>query len=218
VALALSGAWRYARVPCPRVIVYPAVTGYDQVVLLTRLTFTRLPAGGGLTADELDSLAEAARHAVVMRGRRVVTATAQLASAGDVDQLGELAVKHGEHSPQIAERDWWRHAMVRLVRDVSTASPYVDQPTHYREGQVLTLWQTGRVDWPIDTTQWTTNLDVDLMGFVPDDAVTLMEVLEEKSPWLADPVEPMHARLARRWARAAALFASAAADAATTFG
>jgi hypothetical protein len=43
---------------------------------------------------------------------------------------------------------------VRLVRDVTTGSPYVDQPTHHRAGRVLDLWQTGSKDWPIDTTQW----------------------------------------------------------------
>ncbi|MGV9383453.1 hypothetical protein ACWDRB_47105 [Nonomuraea sp. NPDC003707] len=54
------------------------------------------------------------------------------------------------------------------------------------------------------------------MGFVPDDAVTLVEILEETPPRLADPVEPSHARLARRWARAVALFAHAADDASVT--
>ncbi|MEU7005007.1 hypothetical protein [Nonomuraea sp. NPDC046570] len=76
IALALSGAWRYAKIPCPRVVVYPAGAGPERMVLLTRLTFTRPPAGGGLTADELDNLAAAARHAVEMRGRSA-TATAE---------------------------------------------------------------------------------------------------------------------------------------------
>lgn len=115
--------------------------------------------------------------------------------------------------PEIAEQDWWRHAMVRLVRDVTTGSPHADRPTHHRQGRVLTLWQTGRKGRPIDTTQWTTSLDVDLMAFIPADAVELVEVLEGTPPRLADPVEPMHARLARRWRRAMALVEHAAGDA-----
>lgn len=117
---------------------------------------------------------------------------------------------------ELAERDWWRHAMVRLTRDVTTGSPYVDRPTHHRAGRVLTLWQTGRKGEPVTPTSWTTSLDVDLMGFVPDDAVTVLEVLEEVPPRLSDPVEPMHARLARRWLRARALFEHVASDAAAT--
>lgn len=137
------------------------------------------------------------------------------AAARALDREGQAAAENGEHSPEIAERDWWRHALVRLTRDVTTGSPYTEA-THHRAGRVLDLWQTGRKDWPIDTTKWTTNLDVDLMGFVPDDAVTLLEVLEELPPRLADPGEPTHARLARRWARAVALFANAAGDDAMT--
>ncbi|WP_185845002.1 hypothetical protein [Nonomuraea sp. WAC 01424] len=211
IALALSGVWKYATVPCPRVVVYPVEAGAHRMVLLTRLLFARPPAGGGLTVEELESLAEAARHALVMRGRRSATATAQLAPADDVDQLGEHAVEYGEHSPQIAERDWWRHALVRLTQDVTTGSPYTE-PTHHRAGRVLDLWQTGRKDWPIDTSKWTTSLDIDLMGFVEDEAVELLEVLDETPSLLADQVEPMHARLARRWAHARALLAGAAGD------
>jgi hypothetical protein len=44
IALALSGAWRYARIPCPQVIVWQVSGGRERVVLLTRLTFTRPPA------------------------------------------------------------------------------------------------------------------------------------------------------------------------------
>ncbi|WP_346101364.1 tyrosine-type recombinase/integrase [Nonomuraea maheshkhaliensis] len=180
-------------------------------MLLASLTFTSPPAGGGISAEELDSLAAAARHAVVMRGRTSVTATAELAPAADVAEFGAHAVENGQHSPEIAERDWWRRVLVRLTRDVTTGSPYTE-PTHHRAGRVLELWQTGHKNWPIDTTQWTTNLDIDLMGFILDDAVTPLEVLEEMPPRLADPVEPAHARLTRRWARAVALFANAASD------
>ncbi|MGP3920547.1 hypothetical protein [Nonomuraea sp. 10N515B] len=215
VALAISGAWKYAKIPCPRAVVWPVRLGAERAVLLTRLSFPRPPAGGSVTAEELESLAAAARHTVVMRGRKSVTATAELAPAADVEEFGAHAAENGEHSPEIAERDWWRHALVRLTRDVTTGSPYTE-PTHHRAGRVLDLWQTGSKDWPIDTTTWKTNLDVDLMGFVPDDAVTLVEVLEEMPPRLADPVEPTHARLARRWARAVALFANAAGDPAMT--
>ncbi|MEV4020010.1 hypothetical protein AB0J35_56985 [Nonomuraea angiospora] len=108
LALALSGAWQYAKVPCPRVVLYPVYAGAERVVLLTRLLFACLPAGGSLTTEELDSMAAAARHAVVMRGRGSATATAELAPAADVDQLGAHALEYGEHSPEIAERDWWR--------------------------------------------------------------------------------------------------------------
>ncbi|MER7366334.1 hypothetical protein [Nonomuraea wenchangensis] len=211
IALALSKAWQYAEVPCPRVVVYPVEAGAHRMVLLTRLLFARPPAGDGLTAEELDSMAAAARRALAMRGRRSATAMAQLAPADDVDQLGEHAVEYGEHSPQIAERDWWRHALVRLTRDVTTGSPYTE-PTHHRTGKVMDLWQTGRKDWPIDTTRWTTSLDIDLMGFVADEDVTILQVLEEVPPRLADQVEPMHARLTRRWAHASVLLAGAAGD------
>ncbi|MET8992222.1 hypothetical protein ABZW49_42815 [Nonomuraea wenchangensis] len=146
IALALSKAWQYAEVPCPRVVVYPVGAGAHRMVLLTRLLFARLPAGDGLTAEELDG-----------------------------------------------------------------GSPYTES-THHRAGKVMDLWQTGRKDWPVDTTRWTTSLDIDLMGFVPDEAVTLLEVLEEIPPLLADQVEPMHARLTRRWAHARALLAGAADD------
>ncbi|MGV9383634.1 hypothetical protein ACWDRB_48010 [Nonomuraea sp. NPDC003707] len=140
VALAISGAWRYARIPCPRVVVWAHTGGSERVVMLTRLTFSRPPAGGGITAEELESLAAAARHAVVMRGRKSVTATAELAPAADVEEFGAHAAENGEHSPEIAERDWWRHALVRLTRDVTTGSPYTEA-THHRAGRVLDLWQ-----------------------------------------------------------------------------
>ncbi|MEV7006860.1 hypothetical protein [Streptosporangium sp. NPDC051022] len=123
-----------------------------------------------------------------------------------------------KNSPEIAERDWRRHAMVRLTRDVTTGSPYVDRPTHHRAGHILTLWQTGYKDRPIDTTPWTTSLDVDLMSFIPADAVEIVEVLEEVPPRLADPVEPMHARLTRRWRRAMALVEHTADDATAPLG
>ncbi|MFC7650456.1 hypothetical protein ACFQX6_66525 [Streptosporangium lutulentum] len=206
VALALSGVWQYAGIPCPRVIVYPAVTDPERVVLLARVAFARPPAGG--ITEKLDRLADTAQHALAMRDRPAVTAVAQLAPAADVERFGALAIEHGEQSPEIAERDWWRHAMVRLTRDVITDSPYVNRPTRHHAGQVMTLWQRGRKDWPIDTSLWSTSLDADLTGFVPDDAVTLVEVLEEQPPREADPVEPLHARLARRWTRAMALAAS----------
>lgn len=64
-------------------------------------------------------------------------------------------------------------ALVRLTREVTTGSPYTE-PTHHRAGRVLDLWQTGRKEWPIDTTQWITSLDIDLMGLVPDEAVTVL--------------------------------------------
>ncbi|MBT2232525.1 hypothetical protein [Nonomuraea sp. NEAU-A123] len=153
-----------------------------------------------------------------MRGRPVVTATAELAPAADVDQFGELAIEHGEHGPEIAERDWWRYAMVRLAQDVTTGSPYVDRPTHRRAGKVLTLQQSGREGWPIDTSTWQTSSDIDLTGFVPDAAVEIVDVLEEIPPRLADPVEPMHARLARRWRRAMALLEHVAGDDTATVG
>ncbi|MEV4374743.1 hypothetical protein AB0J71_47360 [Nonomuraea sp. NPDC049637] len=210
IALALSGTWRYAPVSCPRVAVYPVRCNAEHAVLLTRLLFARPPAGG-LTAEDLENLAKAAQHAVMMRGRRSATAAVQLAPPDDVDQLGEHALEYGEHSPQIAERDWWRHALVRLARDVTTGSPYTE-PAHHRAGKVMDLQQSGRAGWPIDTTTWRTSSDIDLTGFVADEDVTVLQVLEEIPPLLADPVEPMHARLARRWAHAHALLAGAAGD------
>ncbi|MBB5781140.1 hypothetical protein [Nonomuraea jabiensis] len=89
-------------------------------------------------------MAKAARHAVVLRGRWAATATTELAPAADVAQLGAHAVEHGEHSPEIAERDWWRHAVVSLTRDATTGSPYAGQPTHHGAGRVPDLWQSGR--------------------------------------------------------------------------
>ncbi|TMR14102.1 hypothetical protein ETD86_29595 [Nonomuraea turkmeniaca] len=121
-----------------------------------------------------------------------------------------------QHSPGIAERDWWRHATVRTLADVTTGSPYADRLFHHQVGQVLSLWQFGWKGSPIDTTTWHTSTDVDLTSFLLDEAVEVIEILEEVPPLLADLVQPMHAWLARRWARAAALFTSASSDAAMT--
>lgn len=124
---------------------------------------------------------------------------ARMAQTGEAYNAARRALDHERAEvAEVAERDWWRHAVVRLTRDVTTDSPYVDRPTHHRAGSVLTLWQTGRKDRPINTTQWTTSLDVDLMGFIPADAVEVVEVLEEMPPRLADPAEPTHARLDRK--------------------
>ncbi|MEV4286169.1 hypothetical protein AB0K40_11765 [Nonomuraea bangladeshensis] len=102
--MALFKAWQDAKVPCPRVIVYLVEAGAHRMVLLTRLIFARPPAGDGLTAEELDSLAAAARRTLVMRGRRSATATAQLAPADDVDQFGELARERKEAEVRFGER------------------------------------------------------------------------------------------------------------------
>ncbi|MFC3985196.1 hypothetical protein [Streptosporangium jomthongense] len=121
-----------------------------------------------------------------------------------------------EHGPQLAERDWSRSAIVRLVQDVTTASPYSGLgPIHRRAGRVMTLQQHGLAGEPIDGTVWSTSGDADLTGFVPDEAVQVLQVLEETSPFLATPAEPVHARLARRWRQASALFAHAIADTAS---
>ncbi|NRQ39579.1 hypothetical protein HII36_48290 [Nonomuraea sp. NN258] len=202
VALALSNAWRYARIPCPQVVAWPVSAGSHRAVLLARLAFA-VPPTGGLVGDELETLASAVRHAAVMRGRGSASATVEPAPAADVDQLGEHALEYGQRV-EIAERDWWRQALVRLRRDVSTSSPFVDRPAHHRAGKVLTLQQSGRKHWPIDTTGWRTSSDIDLTSFVPDEAVEVVKALQETPPLLADAIEPAHARLAGRWARAMA--------------
>lgn len=199
--------------PCPVVTLYPAPGGDEQdeqVALWARLEFDRP------RELDLDRLASAVRHALVMRDRQATTVSARPVSAPDIAGLDEASDEQGVRSPAVAEQDWHTHALVRVVTDVETGSPYSDGPTLYRTGRVLRLWQTGRAGEPVDRTVWKTSFDVDLMHFLPDSAVEVVDVLQERPPLLADRMESAAGRYGRRWARMAALFASARADATMT--
>ncbi|MFI6889945.1 hypothetical protein [Streptosporangium canum] len=209
-ALALGAARLYLRPDSSPVVTLFPLPDDDHRRDQRRIFVARVAfAEPGRTVD-LGAVASGATHKLFMqRGRDVSASIRPLPDREAAELLAEAGPPTS--SPPIAERNWHTHAMVRLLRDITAGSPE-GGPGHYVTGRVMDLWQTGRAGEPVDRSYWSTSTDIDLMHFLPADAVTVIEVLDEVPPLAADPVESAAQRYARRWAPMPRLFAAARAD------
>ena len=120
----------------------------------------------------------------------------------------------------LAERDWWRKAKVRLLRDVSCTSPgRVGEPPHvYRLGEVVEMHQSGYEGREVRRDNWWSSTDIDYANILDADAVETVEILEDRPPtWaeaaldavavtaLLDQHHPGAAEAAAAWAAAGLL-------------
>ncbi|MFD8560595.1 hypothetical protein ACFV1N_25260 [Streptosporangium canum] len=209
-ALALGGARLYLRPASSPVVTLFPLPDDDHRRDQRRMFAARVAfAEPGRTVD-LDRVASGAAHKLLMQRGRDVSASIRPVADREVAALLAEAGPPAS-SPPIAERGWHTHAMVRLLREVSASSPE-GGTGHYATGRVMDLWQTGRAGEPVDRSYWTTSTDIDLMHFLPADAVTVIEVLDEVPPLATDPMETAAERYARRWAPMPRLFAAARAD------
>jgi hypothetical protein len=86
--------------------------------------------------------------------------------------------------PELAERDWWTRARVRILSTYPGGTPDI---WHNRErppqpGEELPMLQDGRPGRPVHRDTWWTSTDIDGAAAVPAEHVLVLEVLEASAP------------------------------------
>ena len=94
-------------------------------------------------------------------------------------RLANRSTSRHPHEGRTAERDWSRHARVRILADVHKSAP-TGRPVTYRAGQELQMHQNGRRGRAIDSDWWTSS-DIDGAHIFDPDEVEAVEELTSPS-------------------------------------
>ena len=84
-------------------------------------------------------------------------------------------------SEQIAQRDWWTRAQVRILKTTTVGNPEGGHCT-FRAGQERVMFQWGRAGRPVDRLHWWNNFDLDGAFILDASKVEVLEVLAEVAP------------------------------------
>jgi hypothetical protein len=204
-----DGTWRCAARPFDRRHLVRAEPLSPHHLTIGTITVREHP-GGRIVADEITE---------------PVDPNDRQALDGALDKLG-YTVDHWEVLPgrarygaalpgHLAERDWYRRARVRIVKETTVGA--IDPMTErtFAVGEVVTMSQQGREGREIDRGSWWDSSDIDGAHIIDAGRAEIVEILEDHPPtWkeaalpadrvteLLSPHHPGAAEAAATWAGA----------------
>jgi hypothetical protein len=113
-----------------------------------------------------------------------------------LDQLGYTVdrwetlpggVRYGAALPgRLAERDWWRLARVRIIRETTVGAVDPRGSRTFRVGEEVTMNQRGRAGGEVLRDSWWSSTDIDGAHIIAADCAEIVEILEDIPPTWAE--------------------------------